>query len=168
MSTVVSNVIMTSLIVVFVGYSTAIIQQLPCNKNLIDIFLGNFVHVDLSHLLFNLLVFISFFKVETRIGSAEFIKVVSLITIILTLLEYIFHKLTKSKYPCSIGFSGIAYGVLIWELLAKEYIDYPLLLGLIVVALSGGRQVSTVGHFMGILSGLATSYLINHKSIPTV
>jgi hypothetical protein len=58
---------------------------------------------------------------------------------------------------CSIGFSGILFGLMTWELITTRKIDIELLLAIVVTVVApsiGNKKVSLTGHTIGAVSGV--------------
>ena len=68
----VSLFLATSLIVVFLLYTTTIIKSVPCNKDLVSVFYGNFVHIDIYHLVGNIFALYALARVEIALGAKTF------------------------------------------------------------------------------------------------
>ena len=67
------------------------------------------------------------------------------------------------KTPCSIGFSGILYGVFTFEVISKhKYVDYKIL-GSIVLNIMFSKitnsKSSLYGHIIGVISGVCGALL---------
>jgi membrane associated rhomboid family serine protease len=85
----------------------------------------------------------------------RFILLVLFIVTVSSLLEVIIHRVFPTL-PSSIGFSGILFGLMTWELVTEKTIDVYLLsaIGLMLTLPSmGNRNVSFDGHAAGALAG---------------
>ena len=152
----VSVFIATSIIVIFSMYVSTAIKQIPCGKDIFSKFYSNFVHVDTPHLIFNLIAIYALSRVELDIGSTKFIGLITFLVILITILETIVYTIFKDL-PCSVGFSGVLFGVLVWELITKKGLDLLTILpavGLIFVSKATNPKSSLIGHSIGAISGL--------------
>lgn len=123
----------------------------------------NFYHVDSSHLYINLLTFKIMSRIETQIGSQQYLMLLLSILIISTILDYVV-TLIFPKLKCSIGFSGILFGLLAWEMLTlNEFSPYIFILLAINVISPTVRNpsASLLGHGIGAIAGIITATL--HK-----
>ena len=102
------------IILIFSLYATNAIKIVPCEKDMLSIFMSQFVHTDFFHLASNLYGIYSLSRVEHKYGPKKFFSLIFFLLLLNTIAEAILHKLIKS--PCSIGFSGILYGVLTFEI----------------------------------------------------
>jgi membrane associated rhomboid family serine protease len=94
-------------------------------------------------------------ELETQIGSSNFFTLVILITIILSLFEY------TVKTGCSIGISGVLYGLVAYKMFKFKNIDYNIIYTLILLFLfSGDSKISHTGHLLGFIAGLTATYLL--------
>jgi len=143
------------LIIVFSLYVTNAIKNIPCDKNMTDIFISNFIHTDYLHLVSNLYGIYSLSRLEIVLGPKKFILMVCFLLLCNTILETLLHKIIDA--PCSIGFSGILYGVLAFEIVYTNKIDYFILTSIlsgIVVDKIKNKKSSLSGHIIGIISGI--------------
>ena len=99
------------LILIYIGYNTEYFIKIPCENTITSKFLSNFVHVDSIHLLLNLLGLYIISNFEKEIGSKKFLTIVLSLVVMLTILEKMFLK------KCSIGFSGVLYGLFAYEMM---------------------------------------------------
>ena len=60
------------LIVVFLLYVTTLLKVVPCGKDIMSAFYSQFVHLDINHLLANLLALYSLSRVERKVGWDNF------------------------------------------------------------------------------------------------
>jgi membrane associated rhomboid family serine protease len=152
----VSTFVAVSIIVVFLLYTTSVLKSVPCGKDVLSQFKSNFVHTNGSHLFANLFSLYTLSRVEVRIGSKAFFTLVSILLVTNTMIETVLHKI-KPDMKCSIGFSGVLFGILVWEMISRSKLDLYLLaaISLQVVAPSmGDSKISFVGHAVGAVSGL--------------
>lgn len=143
------------IIIITILYISNIITYIPCGKNVQEIFAGNFVHVDPYHLISNLYALYSLSRVERRIGK-NFKWLVVFLTMFNTLIEYYLRKMFP-QIKCSIGFSGILFGLMSWELITENEMDLNLILSLIIIVINPSLEksnISLIGHTVGALSGI--------------
>lgn len=150
-----------SMVVVFTLYLTNMVKTIPCGSEMIPNFLSNFVHTDFYHLSANMFALYALSRVETEIGTKQFISLLSFLLIFNTVFETILHKM-NSKIPCSIGFSGVLFGIVAWELVQKKEVDLFLIGSIVSMAILPsikGTNISLSGHVIGAVSGIAGGIL---------
>ena len=129
---------------------------LPCGSDLLSTFSRNFIHVDPLHLIINLYGFYQLANLEFSLGSIHYLSLIFLLAIIQTILEHLYQTITPFPTNCSIGFSGILFGILTF-IFFKKAINPKLLLALFVSILSSSAtdpQISLIGHLFGLIAGL--------------
>ena len=152
----VSTLIATVLIAIFGMYSSKAISKLPCGSSIKDTLFSNFVHIDASHLISNLYGLFALSKVETEIGIGKFVGLFTFLLIFNTFVQYIARRIVPSV-KCSIGFSGILFGIMTWELVAKKKLDMNLLIAILLLVITPSmknNQASLLGHGIGAISGI--------------
>lgn len=150
-----SIIIGVFLFLVYIGYYTKYLTNIPCDSTLVSKFCSNFVHIDSIHLILNLLGLFIISNLEKEIGTKKFISVVISISVLLSILETFLHQ------KCSIGFSGVLYGLFAYEMMYNKYVDYDLLLTLILMFLfSTDTKISHTGHALGFFAGFLVSLII--------
>jgi membrane associated rhomboid family serine protease len=162
----VSKFLAISIIVVFLLYITTIIKTIPCGKDLKSVFLGNFIHLDFYHLLSNLIALYSLSRIEEKVGVKRFLALVIFILSFNTITETIVHKIFPS-IPCSIGFSGVLFGLTSWEYVTHNKLDLSLLgsIALITIIPSlKSTKVSLISHSVGSISGIIAGLIWNKIS----
>lgn len=144
------------IIIVFSMYFTSALKTVPCEKDMISVLYSNFIHTDFYHLLANLFGIYSLTNVEMRLGSKKFLTLILFLIFFTTLLEILLNKIIKT--PCSIGFSGILYGVFTFEIISKDkYVDYKILGSIILNIMFSkitNNKSSLYGHVIGVISGV--------------
>ena len=115
-----------SLILIFILFNAQVINAIPCGDGIHDVFMSNFVHIDMTHLISNLFALYALSRVEKEMGFKPFIWLFIFLLIFNTLAEFIAKKIWKDM-TCSIGFSGVLFGMMSWELLVKKKFDWTLL-----------------------------------------
>ena len=149
--------IIVSLLIIFALYFINVIKSAPCDKDMASVFVSNFVHTDIFHMLSNAFSLYSLSVIEERLGSETFVKIIIFFLAVNTILETMLHKIID--VPCSIGFSGVLFSMMSFELVAKNIIDTNIILSLCFnmgLAISKGKEskVSIYGHVIGIISGV--------------
>lgn len=157
---VVSSIIAIILLLVHFNSSQ---ENLPtsCVDGFTNSIIRNFYHIDSPHLYVNLLTFKTLSRIETQIGSAKYLMLLISIVVIASVLDYIVNLIFSLK--CSIGFSGVLFGLLAWEMVTMhEFSPYVLLLLAINVISPTIRnpQSSLMGHGIGALAGVLSAYLL--------
>lgn len=144
------------IIVVHALYSMRIIKRVPCNKNISDILAGNFVHIDMKHVISNIYGIYIASILEQEYGTRYFMKIVVFIIILSSSVENLIRK--KSRY-CTIGYSGVIFGIITFYSVKKRERLLSLFLLSAVFLGSLKENVSNVGHLIGIASGLIASII---------
>ena len=153
----VSLFIAVSVVIVFALYITTAIKTIPCGKNLMSIFCSNFVHLEPSHLIANLFALYNLARVEKQLGHKKFGCLIVFLLIFTTIVEVSAHKLF-SDLKCSVGLSGILFGIMSWELITKRGLDLMIVLSIIGVVVTPSVQnskgASLLGHTIGAIAGI--------------
>lgn len=145
---------------VYIFYKIKIFTTLPCNNDIVSVFIRNFIHVNLVHLLSNLAGLFILYKVETDLGKHEFFYILIGILLLNTLIEYIVNKSFPDYVKCSIGFSGVIFSYAVFELVTSSNFAMSAV-AILVMTLTlpslKSSNVSIVGHLIGVLAGLLTA-----------
>lgn len=152
----VSIFLSVSIIVVFSLYLTNAIKTIPCGNNVLSGFFSNFIHIEPYHLMANLFALYALSRVERNIGAKKFITLIVFLLIFNTIIEVALHKLFP-KIPCSIGFSGVLFGIMTWELVTNQELDFILLVSIGAMVLSPSimnPKASLLGHAAGAATGV--------------
>lgn len=152
----VSVLLAVTMVVVFSLYVTNLLKTVPCGKKGLSILLGNFVHVDFYHLVANLFALYSLSRIEVRLGWKKFIGLVVFLLAFNTVAEVAVH-MAYPDIPCSIGFSGVLFGMMTWELVSTKQLDIMLLLSIfttVVYPSLTSTKASLSGHLVGAVSGI--------------
>ena len=157
----VSVFLAVTIIIVFSLYLTNLLKSVPCQKNLGTIFVNNFVHIDLYHLIGNLLGLYSLSRIERSLGAKKFIILVTSLLVTASVLEVIIYRIFSS-IQCSIGISGLLFGLITWELIIVQNLDFTLVLSIIftvVIPSIKSKNVSLLGHISGVIAGIITALI---------
>lgn len=154
----VSKSIASVLIVVFALYATNVVTNVPCTPDIQTVFISNFVHTDMYHILANLIALYALLKIEKRIGSKMFLSLILFLLGLITLIEVGMRRVIPDL-QCSIGFSGVLIGVFVWELIGSKggKIDLAILASIAVFSVGPSlihSNVSLSAHIIGAISGL--------------
>lgn len=152
----VSSFIAISIIIIFSLYATTALKTIPCGKNLLSNFNSNFVHTDPYHLISNLYALYALSRVEISLGPKKFFILVLFLLLVNTLFEGAVHKMSPN-IPCSIGFSGVLFGIMTWEIVTNKGLDFYIAtsIGAMVIMPSLQNQnASLMGHLVGAVSGV--------------
>ena len=152
----VSVFISVSMIVIFLLFNTQVINAVPCGKNIGDVFKSNFVHIDMAHLISNLYALYALSRVEQEMGLKPFVWLVIFLLIFNTLAEFLLRYILPNS-KCAIGFSGILFGIMTWELVSKRQIDIEIMLAIVIMVVGPSlksKNVSFTGHAIGAISGI--------------
>lgn len=157
----VSTFIAISLIVIFLLFNAKVVTSIPCGKSIHDVFMSNFVHIDTVHLISNLFALYAVSRVEMYMGFQPFICLLIFLLIFNTLAEVVAKRLFTSL-NCSIGFSGILFGFMTWELASQMKVDVELVIAITIMIAGPSIQHSNVslsGHLIGAISGVIAALL---------
>lgn len=151
------------IIIIYSLYLTSAIRTLPCGKNLISIFYSNFVHTKISHLAVNIFALYALSNVEKDIGPRRFFGLIIFLLVFNTIVEFLLRKIFNS-IPCSIGFSGILFGISAWELVTTREFDLLLILSIMAMVMVPSiedKKASLIGHVIGSISGVIGGLIWN-------
>lgn len=148
-----------SIIVIFLLYVTNIIKSIPCQKKLLSNFYSNFFHIEITHLISNIIGLYALSRIERNIGIKKFIKLIILILLFNSVFETILYILFPNML-CSIGISGILYGLITYEICTNKEIDYVLIIYIFSNIMIPYKNVSVSSHIIGAISGIIISKII--------
>lgn len=157
----VSVFLAVSIIVIFSLYATTALKEIPCGKDVMSLFYSNFVHIDVYHLLSNLFALYALSRVEVATGGKKFTALIVFLLLFNTLAEAAMYRIFKGL-PCSIGFSGVLFGVAAWELVTNKGFDWMVALSLVVMIAGPSIQnpkASLMGHTVGAVAGVVGGLL---------
>jgi len=157
----VSLFLAVSIIVVFSLYITTAIKTIPCGKDIKSLFFSNFVHIDPYHLMVNLFALYALSRVERELGAKKFISLIVFLLIFTSVTEVMIHKVYP-YIPCSIGFSGVLFGIMTWEFVSKKELDIVLIftiIGMVVLPSIQNSKASLLGHAVGAVAGVVGGIL---------
>jgi membrane associated rhomboid family serine protease len=157
--------ITVSLVIIFSLYFTNVFKSIPCEKNMTNTFISNFIHVDFIHLCSNIFSLYSLSVIEERLGSKQFFILLLFFLMMNTILESILHKIMNLQ--CSIGFSGVLFSIVTYELLSNKVLDINILISIVANLFTlplKDKKISFYGHVIGVISGILSVFLFS-KSI---
>ena len=143
------------IITVFSLYFTNAIKTIPCEKDMASIFMTNFIHTDFAHLIANLVGLYALSRVEYKTGPKKFFILLLFLLFFNTIFEFILHRIINT--PCSIGISGVLYGILTFEIICTKNIDYSMLTAVLLnvfIAYGFDKKSSLSGNLIGAISGI--------------
>lgn len=142
-------------LIVYLLYKMEFFNEIPCD-GLISNIKGDFIHINFKHILLNLIGLYILSNIEKHIGSEKFLKLVVFIIATTSIIESQFYR----NY-CSIGFSGILYGLLAYQMLILQKIEIDIIIVLLLLYFTQKDNVTSNSfHFIGFLSGVAGYYII--------
>jgi membrane associated rhomboid family serine protease len=155
--------IFLAIIIVFIYalYLTSVIKAVPCARNFVSTFLSNFVHIDPYHLVANLIAIYALSRVEEEIGAKRFIGLIVFLLVFNTIAETLLYKFTK--IPCAIGFSGVLFGVMTWEIVARHELNWLLLVAMIIIPSIQNPRASVISHAIGAFAGIVVGTFWKHE-----
>ena len=148
------HIIFVILVLIFIRHGV-LNHEFSCEHTIPNISYRQFVHVELFHLLVNLYGLYILSRVEEKIGFKNFSILILSLLVVSTLIEFGVSKFTDLN--CSIGFSGILFGILAWELVTGQEINFSLVAILFFMVLQPSLtnpKASLVGHAIGACSGI--------------
>lgn len=156
-----TKILLVSMIVIFLLYFTTILKDTPCGTNSTtfgEVFMSNFIHTDFYHLLGNVMALYGLSRIEEKFGMKKFVMLTVYLLVMNSVIEVSLHKILT--VPCGIGFSGVIFGFMTFEMVTERSIDIYLGLAVLTMLMAQrGKNVSLLGHavgaFSGVLSGLA-------------
>lgn len=126
-------------------------QLLNCKDNsILQRFKHTFVHGDIYHLLTNGITLYNLLDLENRLSPQMFLLVVVFLTVVTNFI----HKAIDDK--CSVGFSGVLFG-LVTIRLGLDGFSTDMLIELAILLISPSlfsQNVSFTGHLAGVIAGL--------------
>ena len=151
------------IILVHVLQNLKITGKFSCSNTIISNIYSNFFHVDLFHLLINVYGIYYFSNLEKKIGTKKFCFLI----LFLLITTAFFETALKTIFPtikCSVGFSGIIFGMAtfvktIHEEDSKKFIKMIALE--IIYNFSHKNSISISSHIIGILCGIISGLLFS-------
>lgn len=131
-----------------------------CNPSIVYSFLRTITHADISHLVFNLGSYhnISDYLIQLE-GDNKYALILSSIWLLDVISDYL---LTNYQIKwCSIGFSGVVFGLLTYLFLVSNN-DLNVIVYNLVLLLAPGffsTNISNTGHIVGIINGAIIYHL---------
>lgn len=149
------------IVIIYLLYNMNIIKSLPCKKDIPNIFVNTFTHIDNKHLIANLLTLWALSRVEKEMGLKPFLWLLVFLIVFNTLIEYFIIKFYKDV-DCGIGFSGILFGIMTWEIITKNDVSTEIILTIAILVAAPSLQsknASLTGHIIGAVSGIVSGLL---------
>lgn len=167
----VSTFLALSIITVYILFATNIVSTAPCGNKIHHVILSNFTHIEIEHLLANLYALYALSRVELQMGFKSFIWLLVFLLGFNTIADFLARRFIKG-WRCSIGFSGVLFGMLTWELVSMKTkkIDITLIIAIIVMVVAPSihnNKISLAGHAIGAVSGVVGGLLwklLNEKN----
>ena len=143
-------------IFVYLLYKMNLLNEVPCEGDLISNIKRDFIHIRFTHLFLNLVGLYVLSNIEKTIGKEKFLKLLVFIIIITSVIESQFYN----NY-CSIGFSGILYGLLAYQMLILKKIEIDIIVILLLLYFTEKKDVTSNSfHLIGFFTGVAGYYVI--------
>lgn len=122
--------------------------------------LHSLVHGSLAHLLINIFTFIQLYRLEQMLGSFNYFILIAIILVLSSLLYWFMNRLLYgSSVICSVGFSGVLFGLLVWSRMilnggAFNLKEIALWATILIIPVLQNPRISLLGHLSGFLVGL--------------
>ena len=149
-------------ITVFLLYSqNAISTSHMCDKTLIANISQNFTHLEIAHIVLNLLAFYNLQNLELHYGSYKYAQIILILVLFQSFITYIINK--NFNLTCSIGFSGVIFGLYMLDFFRLKDINTTNIMFALFMIIQPSlyyRNVSLSGHLIGGLSGFFLSFLL--------
>lgn len=149
------------LIFVIVHFASAQSSSLDLTPTIKNTFFSNFFHADFDHLIKNAFSLYAMSRLEVELGSQLFLSLISVSLVLNTLVESL--VCSYMEIPCSIGFSGVLFSLGAWDIFKTESPDPIMAVALfwnfIFPIIRKNKNVSILGHFIGIISGVFSAGL---------
>jgi len=156
--TITLAVVMT---IIFLLYKSNTIKNIPCGNDLGSVIISQFVHVSFVHLIANLFTLWYLANLERNLGWQKFILLVVVIALISSAIDTIIGD-KAGKRECSIGFSGVLFGLVAWSVLTTggfKWYNVAMVAGLVLTNM--GPHISVRGHVIGAVTGLILALVYN-------
>lgn len=151
----VTTTISIALVLVYLGFYTKTLKKIPCGNDFLSIVSSQFVHISLLHLASNLFSLWYLSNLEQSLGWVKFLGLIIAIALISSGAD----ALIGNRH-CSIGFSGVLFGLFAWSTLSvKGFKWYNLGLVAVMLLANTGPNISLRGHALGALTGVALALL---------
>ena len=148
--------------VVYLAFYTKKIKNIPCGNDYLSILSSQFVHVSLLHLASNLFSLWYLASMEHSLGIGKFALLVTGLAVVSSAADMLI-----GNRHCSIGFSGVLFGLFAWSVLTMgTFRWYNLgLVGVMLMA-NTGPNISLRGHAIGAATGVvfALIYQLQRKT----
>lgn len=152
----ISSFIATSLVVIYLLFNMNILSEIPCGKNIGNVFFSNFTHIEYSHLISNIYSLYAISRIERQLGMKKFICLLIFLLMFNTIVTWL-ARLYIKNWNCSIGFSGILFGLLSWEIFSNKSVDINIIISIVILVITpsiNGKNISFIGHLLGAISGI--------------
>jgi hypothetical protein len=160
----ITAIVTTVIIVIAALYGFGVLKDVPCGEGVLKGLNRTFIHANWKHVAANLFAFLVLSRIEERYGSKFFGILIVQILVIATMIELVAFQFFD--VPCSVGFSGVIFGLIAWELMNDRDVNITLFLGLagMVVAPSlQNSKASLTGHAIGAVAGLLVAIYYKPK-----
>lgn len=154
--TQITLMIFLTIIFVFFMYQTGFLKTLPCGKDILSIFARNFIHIDPLHLISNITGLVILYKLESGIGMLKFLTIFTIILCLNSVIEWVLYNYVAKDMKCTIGFSGLIFGMALFELIngaSCKIAAFVGILAMITIPSIKQNNVSIIGHLTGVLAG---------------
>jgi|SRR3972149_2932800 len=145
-------------VIVFILYVSKVLKTIPCNNTLTNGLFQTFIHANIEHLVFNMFGLLLTSRIEVQIGSKKYLGLVAIILGLDVAVETIIKQIIT--IPCSVGISGIIFGLLAYECFKLKIFNWMDVIGLIammIVPTLTNPKASLFAHGIGILIGIVVS-----------
>lgn len=144
------------MIIITLLYYTKVLNYVPCDVSFNEQLYRTFIHIDMFHLLINLYAYNTLItKLNSYMSHGNIFGLLIMIIVIDWIIGYLYNYYYDSA--CSIGFSGILFGLLAWDYLYHDDFNSNTIIMILISSIYpslNNAKSSLSGHIIGSLSGL--------------
>lgn len=148
------------MIAILLAYWMGIFVNLPCESSYLSTLTRNFIHIQAFHIIANLFAFYQMRQIELQLGLTSYLFLILALVVVQTTIEFIFNQYVD--LGCSIGFSGVLYGLIVWMLINLPSNTRSGLLSILISIVGSSLampNLSLSGHLIGFFSGFIVAKL---------
>ena len=161
---IVTYTLIAVMVGIFLLYHGKALVAIPCGNDFVSILQSQFVHVNFVHIASNLFSLWYMANLERSMGLGKFLALVLVIAVLSSAADTLIGHVGGNR-PCSIGFSGVLFGLVAWSVLTTggfKWYNIAMVAGLLLTNM--GPHISVRGHVIGAVTGLVLALL--YKLVP--